>query len=106
MKNIILIPALLLTGCSLITPQVKVVEMKVPVAVIPHPPEVKKPTLETATVSVANSGYDGYVKALESDLIRMENYSSNLETILNTYSRMSEELQAVTPKDTTNGNSK
>jgi len=96
MKKLVLALPLLLVGCGLF--QTKIVEVKIPVATVPAPPITIKPKLELEGKTIANSGYDGYVKALEIDLIQMRTYSSNLENIISTYKDLSDKLEAANPK--------
>ena len=91
-----------MTGCAWMTPKIQIVEVKIPVAVVPKPPMIKRPPLAMETVSIQSSGYDGYVKALESDLIRMETYTFNLENIIDTYGKLSVKLDDANSKDLKN----
>lgn len=95
MKTILatLILSIMLTGCNLFPTKVEIVTVKVPVATVPAPPATIKPKLEIETISLDAHGYDVYVKALESDLIRMNVYTNNLENIINTYKDLSEKLE-------------
>lgn len=106
MRKILLLIPILFTGCAWMTPKIQIVEVKIPVAVVPAPPAIKRPPLEIERVSIAKNGYDGYVKALESDMIRMQTYTFNLENIIDTYSKLSKKLDEVNAKDITNGNPK
>jgi hypothetical protein len=101
MKNILLalVLSVFLTGCELFPTKVQVVEVKIPVATVPKPPVTVRPKLELESTSIVKDGYDGYVKALEIDMIRMRTYSSNLENIINTYKDLSEKLESVQPKE-------
>ena len=99
MKTLLLLLPLFLVGCELLPVRVEVVEVKIPVAVVPKPPIVLKPKLELESTTIVKDGYGGYVKALEIDMIRMRTYSSNLENIINTYKDLSEKLESVQPKE-------
>lgn len=94
----------LLVACGSVPSKVQTVTVKVPVAVVPAPPEHHRPKLESENISIKSNGYDGYVKALEGDMVRMENYTTALENIIDTYDRMSKQLDNV--KEPTNGSSK
>lgn len=83
-----LISGLFLVGCNIL-PKVETVEVKVPVAYVPAPPPVMKPVLLTEKISIIEHGYDGYVKALESDLVMINSYTLNLENIIETYNELS-----------------
>jgi len=101
MKTVLVLLAMfLLVGCAQCKPKIEIIEVKIPVATVPKPPVTVKPTLEVETADIAVSGYDGYVKSLESDLVRMKTYSESLENVINTYDTMSKKLEEVKP----NGN--
>ena len=85
MKSLILIAPLFLVGCGLCPTKIEIREIKVPVIQVPAPPETVKPKLETELASVEKDGFDGYVKMLEADFIRIKAYTQNLENVINTY---------------------
>jgi len=105
-KLLVLAAPFLLVGCSLFQPRIQIVEVKIPVATVPKPPVTAKPTLEIGSADIATIGYDGYVKALEADLIRMKTYTNNLENVIHTYDVMSNKLEEVHTKEKINGNQK
>lgn len=106
MKLLVLTLPLFLVGCGLCPTKVQIVEVKIPVATVPAPPVTVKPKLDLENVNILQNGYDGYVRALESDLVRMKAYSDSLENVIHTYDTLSKKLEAVNPKESKDGNQK
>jgi hypothetical protein len=106
MKTILLplIFSILLSGCGLLPTKIQIVEVKIPVATVPKPPVTVKPKLELETVDIKTSGYDGYVKSLEADLVRMKTYADSLENVIYTYDVLSGKLEELEIKGKINGN--
>ena len=71
---------------------------------MPKPPVTVRPKLELETIDISTSGYDGYVKALEADLVRMKTYADSLENVIYTYDVLSDKLEELEIKGKINGN--
>ena len=91
MKKLLLILPFVLMGCTTLPSKIEIQEVKVPVIMVPAPPVTEKPKLESAGMTIKKDGYDGFVKALESDLIRIRSYTDSLENVINTYLELSKE---------------
>lgn len=87
MRSLILLVALLLSGCT--TPDVitRTVEVKVPVPIpAPTPPEVARPQLAINQLTVADKQDPGKVViCYEATIKQLIGYAEQLETILDGY---------------------
>jgi len=101
---LVLVLSVFLTGCELLPTKIQIVEVKIPVATVPKPPVTVRPKLELETVDIKTSGYDGYVKSLEADLVRMKTYADSLENVIYTYDVLSGKLEELEIKGKINGN--
>lgn len=98
--------SLFLAGCGLCPTKVEIQKVNIPVATVPSVKMPQKPVLEMESSSIQLNGYDNYVKSLESDLVRMNLYASNLENIIKTYNDLSVKLDQANKKEVNNGNQK